>query len=75
MKHVGISSIINRKGRYGNLIRKVNGLLREMSRECDMYFLDNDDIIEHYLASDGLHLNWKGTAKFANNFLNSLNSA
>ncbi|CAB4016688.1 Hypothetical predicted protein [Paramuricea clavata] len=67
---IGISSIIHRDDiNVSAKLSAVNGKLKEMANNDDFVFIDNSRIDGTCLNGSKLHLNAKGSAYLANNFI------
>ena len=72
-----ISLPILRKDREGQYTKKVRELKVQMKKYCiqkNITTIENDNITEEGLGMKGLHLNKRGVAKLAHNFLNFLSN-
>ena len=74
VKNVFISSIFCVKNRELNTtVKNVNCILRERALNENFIFIDNSDVNENHLYTDGIHLNNEGRDVFMNNTINYLN--
>ena len=74
---VVISLPILRKDREGQYTKKVRELKAKMKKYCtqkNIKTIENENITEEGLGMKGLHLNKRGVAKLAHNFLDFLNN-
>ena len=74
VKTVFIGGVTIRRQTYTrDRCRELNNLLREACKTHNFVFVDNSNIIEDHLDSDGVHLNEKGDIMLANNILGYFN--
>ena len=70
-----VSSIIKRKNKLNTnkRILEVNDLVSELCVENSILFVNNRNIVEEDICKDNLHLEFSGTCKLANNFIEVIN--
>ena len=72
---IGFSSIIQRSDKdFSNEIKDTNIKLKNYCLGKGFIFVDNDNINESCLNNSKLHLNKKGTQRFAKNIFSSLDN-
>ena len=69
---VMISGLVYRNDFLNDKGQEVNGILIEKCAENNIYFINNNNITEFDLNGSGLHLNFRGTSRLANNFLDCI---
>ena len=72
-----ISMLTTRSDGLNPMVRKVNNILEKLIKsETNIDIIDNDNIqSEYHLNSSGLHLNRKGDAALARNYISYLKSS
>ena len=74
VNNVMISSITKRKNfKFQKIINEVNAILADECAQQNFSFINNANIIYDDICDDRLHLNYRGTCKLANNFINAIN--
>ena len=69
---VMVSGLVYRNDFLNDKGQEVNGILIEKCAENNIYFINNNNITEMDLNGSGLHLNFRGTSRLANNFLDCI---
>ena len=70
---VMISGITPRGDKLNAKAMEVNTSVQAECERYNLFFIDNTNIVTtKHLNGSGLHLNYKGTVKLANNFLSSI---
>ena len=57
-----------------SIVKKVDSILRERSLNENFIFIDNSNISENHLYTDGIHLNNEGRDSFMENSINYLHN-
>mgnify|MGYP001792295977 CR=1 FL=1 len=74
VKKIAVSSILPRKDQEcQKRINETNTYLKDMCGFYDFSFIDNNNITEHYLHHDELHLNKVGSFLLGQSFVKSFN--
>ena len=68
-----ISGITPRRDKLNGKTMEVNKNVQAECERYNLFFIDNSNIVANkHLNGSGLHLNYKGTVKLANNILSSI---
>ena len=68
-----VSGIVGRNDEHHKKGMDVNTILKTKCIENSLNFIDNSNIsINKHLNGSGLHLNFNGTVRLANNFLDAI---
>ena len=74
-EQIFIGSVIIRKLGYMERRRhELNTLLKGMCFDLGYVYVDNDNIEQKHLSTDGVHLSFEGSDILALNYLHSLNN-
>ncbi len=71
---VATSSLTTQKNyAHRKWIKEFNARLRDLCKDMNLFFVDNDNIqLSHLAANDGLHLSKSGTILLARNYVSCL---
>ena len=67
-----VSGLVYRKDFLNAKSQEVNKILMDKCAAENIYFINNNNISESDLNGSGLHLNFRGTSRLANNFLDCI---
>ena len=72
-QNILIGGVTTRKGGFlKKRCNALNGNLRDLCNRKGFIFINNTDVKDEHLYSDGVHLNEKGTVILADNYLSAL---
>lgn len=74
---LSVSGLIIREDDEGlqKRVEETNKIIKSFAKDSSWTFIDNTNIDRSCLNRSGLHLNRKGSAKLAMNFVNAINES